>query len=318
MKWEKLGQIYDPRDYKLPHGCELYAKSPQALIFDDFVRVYFCSSQIDPLGKILCRILFVDFNKSFTKIINHSKREVIPLGVLGTFDEHGIFPFGVFKDDNGIKAYTTGWSRRLSVSIETSIGYAESTDDGETFVKLGNGPIVTSSLHEPFLVCDAFVFKENSKYFMFYIFGKKWVQDPDNKTNERVYKISVAQSSDGIKWEKSSECIIADVLNENECQALPTVIKIGSRYHMYFCYREMFGFRTEKGKGYKIGYAYSDDLKKWTRDDNWGGMSLSESGWDSEMMCYPNIFKLDEKIYMLYNGNHFGRYGFGIAELINL
>jgi hypothetical protein len=77
----------------------------------------------------------------------------------------------------------------------------------------------------------------------------------------------------------------------------------------------MAGFRTEKGKGYLLGYAYSDDLVTWIREDNNAGIGLSDEGWDSEMMCYPNIFESNNTVYLLYNGNNFGRNGFGIAKL---
>jgi hypothetical protein len=33
------------------------------------------------------------------------------------------------------------------------------------------------------------------------------------------------------------------------------------------------------------------------------------------MQCYPHVFECDGKVYLLYNGNEFGRYGFGLAEL---
>jgi hypothetical protein len=64
-----------------------------------------------------------------------------------------------------------------------------------------------------------------------------------------------------------------------------------------------------------LGYAFSDDLITWVRDDENSGIDLSETGWDSEMMCYPHIFECDGKQFLLYNGNEFGKYGFGIAEL---
>jgi hypothetical protein len=64
-----------------------------------------------------------------------------------------------------------------------------------------------------------------------------------------------------------------------------------------------------------LGYAYSDDLKNWTRDEDNVGIKFSEEGWDSEMMCYPHIFKCDNKVYLMYNGNAFGKHGFGIAVL---
>ena len=124
-------------------------------------------------------------------------------------------------------------------------------------------------------------------------------------------------STDGINWQKEEgKQIITDSLNEDECQALPSVIKIGDRYHMYFCFREATDFRKNSNRGYRLGYAWSDDLEKWNRDDKNAGIDFSETGWDSEMMCYPHIFECDSKIYLLYNGNEFGRFGFGIAELV--
>ena len=42
---------------------------------------------------------------------------------------------------------------------------------------------------------------------------------------------------------------------------------------------------------------------------------MSENGWDSEMVCYPHILKIDGKYQMFYCGNGFGFEGFGYAEL---
>jgi hypothetical protein len=36
-------------------------------------------------------------------------------------------------------------------------------------------------------------------------------------------------------------------------------------------------------------------------------------GWDSEMIEYPFVFEHDGLRYMLYNGNGYGRSGFGLA-----
>ena len=40
--------------------------------------------------------------------------------------------------------------------------------------------------------------------------------------------------------------------------------------------------------------------------------SKNISDWDSEMMCYPHIFTANEKVFLLYNGNEFGKFGFGV------
>lgn len=317
MKWKKLGKIFDPTEHKLANNCSEFAQSPQAVVFDDFVRIYFSTREKDNSGKYLSHVAFADFNKLFTEIINISSDTVIKLGSLGCFDEHGIFPISPLKEKERILAYTTGWNRKVSVSNDASIGLAISTNEGLTFEKVGEGPVLTSSLNEPFLVADAFVKKYEGCYHMWYIYGTKWIHDDSELSPQRVYKIVHAKSIDGIKWIKEGRHIIDDVLNENECQALPTVIFNGGKYHMYFCFREAIGFRKIKGRGYIIGYAYSYDLVNWIREDGNSGISLSDKGWDSEMMCYPHIFSCGEKVYLLYNGNEFGRFGFGIAVLEN-
>ncbi len=318
MFWKKLGQIFDPSTHKLPKQCTAFAQSPQALVFDDFVRVYFSTRMLDKNGKYLSLVAYVDFDKDFKSIRAVAQEPVIALGGPGCFDEHGIFPMNVLRDGNKIIAYTTGWSRRVSVSAEASIGYAVSNDQGLTFEKLGQGPVLGASLLEPFLVSDAFVSKIGERYYMWYIYGCKWFCDPYETEPQRVYRIAQAQSVDGVHWQRDSKQLIETVLDENECQALPSVIKIDDCYHMYFCYRHATGFRSGKQRSYRLGYARSMDLVNWIRDDKRGGLNRSESGWDSQMLCYPHIFRCDEQIYLLYNGNEFGKTGFGMAQLVEL
>ena len=315
MKWKKLGKIFDPTQHKLPNDCFAFAQSPQTLVFDDFVRIYFSTRKKDSNGKFLSHIAFIEMDKSFKSVINISSQTVIELGKPGTFDEHGIFPINPLRDDNKILAYTCGWQRRVSVSVETSVGLAYSEDNGLSFRKIADGPVLTSSINEPFLVGDAFVVKYNNIFHMWYIFGTSWIEPSDEEPEARIYKIGHATSNDGIAWEKEGRQIISDELNAEECQALPTVIYFDNRYHMFFCYRQATGFRKNPARGYRIGYAYSDDLTNWIRDDNSVGINTTEGSWDSDMLCYPHVFECDGKIYLLYNGNEFGRYGFGLAVL---
>ena len=319
LNWINKRKLFDPTLYELSDGCKEFAQSPQVVVFDHFVRIYFSTrKKNEATGKYLSFIAFVDFDKVFKNIVACSAQEIIPLGGLGTFDEHGIFPINLLKENDKILAYTCGWSRRVSVSVETAIGLAVSHDNGLTYKKYGVGPIVAASSKEPFLVGDAFVQKYEAVYHMWYIFGVKWMDASAFEPEARVYKIAHATSEDGIHWEKEEGIpIIADVLNTDECQALPTVIKMGSRYHMYFCFREATDFRKNAKRGYQLGYAYSDDLKIWTRDDAMGKVNTRPGEWDDQMMCYPHIFECDGKVYLLYNGNEFGKYGFGIAELDN-
>lgn len=316
LKWNRLGKIFDPADFELASGCRTFAQSPQALVFDDRVRIYFSSRQPDANGKFLSHVCYVDMTKDLRTAIGVNPSPVIPLGKLGCFDEHGIFPMNVLRHAGRIYGYTSGWTRRVSVSVDTGIGLAFSDDEGRTFQRIGDGPILSSSLHEPFLVGDPFVNVVDGLYHMWYIFGTRWVRFEDGRPPDRVYKIGHATSTDGITWRKEEgRQIVADALHENESQALPTVIRIGAFHHMFFCFRESSDFRTGKGRGYRIGHAWSADLVHWTRDDDTGGLPLADAGWDSEMMCYPHAFELDGRIHLLYNGNEFGKHGFGVAVL---
>lgn len=315
VRWKKLGKIFDPTEHSLPNRCVEFAQSPQTLVLADRVRVYFSTRKRDAGGKFLSHIAYADFSCDMTRLLGVSKHTVLPLGGLGTFDEHGIFPINILRDGERVLAYTTGWNRKVSVSADASIGLAISRDNGQTFERHGTGPLLTASLHEPFLVADAFVQRYNGFFHMWYIYGTKWQKFVETAPPDRVYKIAHAVSQDGVNWRRDGRPIISDRLNADECQALPTVIHWGGVYHMYFCYRQAYGFRTDSGRGYRIGYARSTDLENWVRDDGAAGIDVSDEGWDSQMQCYPHIFECHGQVYLLYNGNEFGRYGFGLAVL---
>ena len=315
MKWSKLGKIFDPTEHGLPDRCLEFAQSPQTLVLDDRVRVYFSTRERDRVGKYLSHVAFVDLERDLRHIKAVSSQPVIGLGDLGCFDEHGIFPFNVVRDGDRVLAYTTGWNRKVSVSADAAIGLAISRDEGKTFQRWGKGPVMAASLNEPLLVADAFVACFGELYHMWYIYGIKWKRFAHDEPLDRVYKIAHATSLDGINWERDGRQIISDSLNADECQALPTVLSFDGKYHMYFCYRQAHDFRANRDNAYRLGYAHSIDLINWERDDSRAGIDVSDQGWDSQMQCYPHVFSLDGTCYMLYNGNEFGRRGFGLAVL---
>lgn len=317
MKWRKIGKIFDPTHHSLANGCVEFAQSPQVLMFDDFVRIYFSTrSRDEDGGKYISHIAFVDMEKNFRNIIGVSDKTVISMGQLGCFDEHGIFPMNVLRQGKLVYGYTCGWSRRVSVSVETAIGFVISHDNGLTFERVGSGPILAASLKEPFLVGDGFVVQINDQFHMWYIYGTCWKRYETNDPPDRTYKIGHATSKNGIDWVKEEgRQIITDLLGPDESQALPSVIYRDGRAHMVFCFRQSFDFRNNKGRGYKVGYAWSDDLINWTRDDHALWLDGDQDEWDSDMQCYPHIFECNNNVYLLYNGNEFGRYGFGLAQL---
>jgi predicted GH43/DUF377 family glycosyl hydrolase len=93
------------------------------------------------------------------------------------------------------------------------------------------------------------------------------------------------------------------------------MIYINDTYHLWFSTRGSHGFRNPGNTAYRLGYAQSKDFLDWTRMDEQAGITVSNSGWDTEMICYPHIINVRNRWYMFYNGNGFGKSGFGYAEL---
>ena len=44
MKWKKLGKIFNPIEHKLANNCFEFAQSPQTIVFDTFIRIYFSTT----------------------------------------------------------------------------------------------------------------------------------------------------------------------------------------------------------------------------------------------------------------------------------
>lgn len=316
MKWIKRGILFDPAAHRLPEGCTAFAQSPQALVCDGFVRIYFSTRRAEPNGQYLSYAAYVDVDRELRSVLRISEHAALPLGPLGTFDEHGHFPFHVMRHGDEVRAYTCGWSRRVSVPVETAIGLATSADGGATFTRVGLGPVMGPAPDEPFLVGDPFVVTHEGAWHMWYIFGTSWIDaGPSERGPARVYKIAHATSDDGVTWRRDARPIVPNRIGEDECQALPAVFACDGRWHMYFCYRHATDFRTNHARGYRIGHAWSDDLRQWTRDDGAAGIDVTPGDWDGEMQCYPHVFWCDGRAYLLYNGNAFGRAGFGVAVL---
>ena len=312
--WKKLGRVFNPAEIKGKAWMHEFAQAPAVLVFDKFVRVYFsCRPLPDENGQYISYSAYVDLNRrDLFEIVDIAEKPVLELGSLGSFDEFGTYPISVTRNEDFMMAYYGGWTRCESVPFNVAIGIGISHDNGKTFQKLGEGPVLSYTPDEPFVVAGPKIRRYNDKWYLFYIAGTKWLGG--NGKAEPVYHIKMAESADGINWVKHHKNLVEVKLEEDECQASPDVFFHDNKYHMFFCYRYSIDYRC-KERGYRIGYASSNDLINWQRDDSKVGIDVSEEGWDSEMISYPHVFELDHKIYMFYLGNGVGRYGFGVAQL---
>jgi sucrose-6-phosphate hydrolase SacC (GH32 family) len=283
--WKKLGKVFAPQDVSGRPWMKEFAQAPSAIIFEEYVRIYFsCRPKPSSQGEYISYSAWVDLDRTdLSKVLRVAERPVLSLGGLGEFDEFGTYPISVIRVQNEIIAYYAGWTRCESVPFNVAIGSAISKDNGNTFEKLGVGPIIGYSPEEPFILSGPKIRRFDGAWQLFYIAGRKW--KIVNNRPEPVYKIRMATSQDGIHWEKLNRDLIPSRIEEDEAQASPDVFYANGKYHMFFCYRYSGGFRS-KEKGYRIGYASSTDLIRWDRDDSKAGIDVSDDGWDSEMIMY--------------------------------
>ena len=314
FQWRKLGKVFDPGTITDRPWLKEFAQAPATLLRGDRLRVYFsCRPPADAHGQYVSHSAYVDLNRANPfEVLEVGARPILELGGLGEFDEFGTYPVSVIDDGDLVRAYYAGWTRCESVPFNVAIGCALSHDGGKTFDKLGNGPVLSYTPDEPFVLSGPKIRRFDGRYCLFYIAGRKW-KLVDGRP-EPVYNIRMASSTDGLVWHKLGRDLIPSRIEEDEAQASPDVIWAHGKYHMFFCYRYSSHFRGRQ-HGYRIGYASSTNLVDWERDDSKAGIDVADEGWDAEMISYPHVFELDGQTYMAYLGNQVGRHGFGLARL---
>lgn len=307
MKWVKKGLIYVPEG---KHGFDVTHchKPTPCLINEDTIRVYFGTR--DAQGKT--RTTFIDLDRHNPRNIKYiHDRPVLDLGKLGTFDDCGANVSSLVWHNNVLLMYYIGWNPSTTVPTRNSIGLAVSYDRGITFKRLYEGPILDRNKEEPYYTGAVEVVKERSTWKMWYTSGTGWVIV--HGSPEIRYHIKYAESYNGIDWRRENvHCIFPK--NSIEVTARPCVIKDGNLYKMWYSRRDIVDFRTDKSHSYRAGYAISIDGLSWQRLDEKVGIDVSEKGWDQEALAYPYVLKLEDGLIMFYNGNGFGRMGFGYAK----
>src|SRR5204862_7282148 len=141
---------------------------------------------------------YVDIPRDLGAVLGDAGGPVIGVGGLGRFDGRGIFPVHVVSVGDALYGYTTGWSRRVSVSVETGIGLAVSRDGGRSFERAGDGPVLSATMHEPFLVGDGHVRRVGDRFHMWYIVGPDWKPYAPGREPGSTYRSGHAESADGI------------------------------------------------------------------------------------------------------------------------
>lgn len=298
MKWGKKGLIFRPEgqyDWSITHAMLPVADQ----IAEDIYRIYF--SGRDKLNRSLIGFVEVDINAP-QKILNISPTPVLGLGSLGAFDDNGVSPTCIVNHSGKKYLYYFGWNKGSLVRAAEVSGLAISEDDGKTFRRFSRAPVIDRTDAEPYqILVISCILIEDGVWRMWYDSADEW-QTPELPR----YNIKYAESTDGINWERKG-IVSVDYKSRDESRvSRASVLKEDGIYKMWHCYAIDSG-------GYRMGYAESEDGYRFERKDDSLTIQTSLTGWDSEMVCYPHVFRHKGQKIMLYCGNGYGRTGFGMA-----
>ncbi len=298
MKWRKLGRVFEP-DTRVPWMASHAAMPLAEPVGTHEVRVYFSSR--DAAGRAHTGWCDVDLRKPAA--VRRAAEPILRPGAAGFFDDSGAMLTCLTPADGCTYLYYIGWNLSRSVPFRNALGLAVRDADGSVR-RYANGPILDRGPHDPCFVSNACVRREDGAWRMWYLSGVEW--QPRGDRLRHRYHIKHAASSDGIHWEREG-IVCIDFRDDSEYAiSCPWVLRAGNDYRMWYSYR---------GESYRIGYAVSSDGLHWERRDDEAGIDVSPSGWDSAMIEYPHVFDHSGARYLLYNGNDYGKTGFGMAVL---
>lgn len=299
MRWIKKGMLYkvnNSNEYLLSH-----ASNPLAVhLSKDVYRIFYSGRNKENKSSVS----FVDIDILSQEIIYDSKKPVVLFGDKNSFYSHGISIGNLYSNNNNENFILfMGWQIPENEHWRGDIGRLQVFDNLKMEVNPKDA-FLSIDIEDKVSLSYPFVIFHEGIYKMWYGSTINWT----SSNGEMIHVIKYATSSDGVQWKKQG-IAIPYKLGLAQAFSRPSVIIDHKGYHMWY------SFRSGSGEKYRIGYSFSRDGINWKNYLDKAGITVSENGWDSEMICYPFVFNHNGENYMLYNGNDYGKNGFGIAIL---
>jgi hypothetical protein len=304
QQWQKLGSLYCPgKSGRHPKLISHAANPLPVIIEEDVYRVFYCGRDAENRSSIGA----VDIDILRGTIIKEHREPFFEHGPEGSFYADGVSIGNCYEVDGVNYLLFMAWQNPADEHWRGDIGRLVVKPDLTLDLESEN-PFIGSDPVDPISLAYPWVMKtENVEYGMWYPSVRTW----DAGNREMLCVINYASSKDGHHWTREGLAIPYE-LGKAQAFSRPTVVSDSvNSYAMWFSYR------SGNGQAYRIGYAMSSDGRNWELALEDAGIDVSTSGWDSEMIEYPFVFDHKGQRYMMYNGNDYGRTGFGLAVLAN-
>lgn len=283
------------------HPCAVHFKN------DTFVLAFTCRDSKQRSHIFLCYAEFVDDQ---LKLLGEPKLALSP-GETGTFDGEGVISVCFVQHKGATFLYYVGWQNLPEKMWLCDTGRAIADLDQLTLKREFTGPVFGRDKHNPLFVGATAFQIVGDLWHTWYNSGIRWEKTESGYLH--YYGIHHGTSKNGIDWTSEPNQVLPFKDKYEYAFGRPTVVRVADRYLMWFAHRASKAVST-----YRIGFASSTDGLKWDRNDSLAGIDVSDEGWDSEMICYPYVLMHKQKSLMLYNGNSYGKTGFGLAVMAGM
>jgi hypothetical protein len=297
MAWKRLGLVFSS-DGKQPWAQSHAALPTPVHVVGDVFRFFYSSRDAERRS----HIGWADVEVSETpRVLEIAGEPALSPGEDGTFDDSGVSIGCITQTDGGVALYYMGWNLGVRSPWRNAIGLARAATIHAPFERFSPGPILDRSPEDPYTLSYPCVLRLGPQDWRMW-YGSNLV--PHRGHKEMSFVIKHARSCDGIQWERNGAIAIDFATDSENAIARPSVVNFGEKLLMAFACR---------GANYRIGAAGSRDGITWTRLDAAMGLGPSADGWESEMTCYPALFRHRGRLWLAYNGNGYGATGFGLA-----
>ena len=300
--WKKLGNIFMPNENNRHPKLISHAANPLPVHLDgDVYRVFYSGRD----EKNRSSVGAVDINFSKLKVVNDHYLPFFEHSPKENFFSNGV-SIGNVYNVNGIRYMLfMGWHNAENGHWRGYIGRLILTPE-LTLELDSSSPFLACDKTDPISLSYPWVLPLPEGGFKMW-YGSTLTWDAGN--GEMLHVIHQASSDDGHNWYRSGLAVPFE-LGRAQAFSRPTIVQNKNNdFGMWFSYR------SGSGEKYRIGFARSENGMDWKLDLDNAGIDVSVTGWDSEMIEYPFVFDHDGRRFMLYNGNGYGKTGFGLAEL---
>jgi hypothetical protein len=307
MKWRKKGMICSASTLDLPWYRKNTMVPLPYLVDEQRLRIFVTMCDAQNVG----RIGYVDVNPLDPGcIIGHSATPVLNIGEAGSFSDNGVLTASLLRLDDRLYMYYSAYQSCVKVPYLIFSGVAVSHDNGVSFENLTRAPILDRVDGEIFTRSAPMVLQEGEALRVWYTSDARsgWVNaGGKSRPCYDLKHICVASPTD---WPRvQGQTCIAVRGDDEHGIAKGTIWKEDGLYKIIYSIRTV-------SRGYRLGYAESTDGIGFARKDENVGIDVSEHGWDSEMIAFPERFAYRGNTYLFYCGNHYGMGGMGYAELV--